>query len=81
MLNEQDREPIYPKCEGCGNIITQKQMLEVTPVNLCRIYVWPEALWSRGNCVMATHIQKKTEPEKKTLDPIKASKKKAKGKL
>ena len=72
-------QPVEPRCLGCGNIVTQTQFLEVPAVNLCRIYFNPEGRWSGGHCPMGTHVKKKVEMEAKALDPIKASKRAAKG--
>ena len=72
--------PIIDRCTGCGNIMGQPPLLEVPAVNKCRVFINPEAKWSAGNCVMATHLKKKVEMEAKALDPIKASKRKMKGK-
>lgn len=73
-------QAIVPRCQGCENIITQPPMLEAPAMNLCRVYINPEAKWWGGNCAMATHLKKKVEMEAKSVDPIKASKRKMKGK-
>ncbi len=64
------REPIIDKCVGCEN----------TEMEFCRVYAYPKAKWSAGNCPLNTHIKKAAEEQKKALDPIKASKRKIKGK-
>jgi len=76
-----ESQPIDLRCEGCGNIMLQTP----TPgspsvVKLCRVYIYPEAKWGSGNCVMATHLKKKSDTETKALDPIKKSKRAMKGK-
>ena len=73
-------QPIDQRCTGCGNIISQAPILEVPPVNICRIYLYPEAKWSAGNCILATHLKKAAAEAKKELDPIKASKRSMKAK-
>jgi hypothetical protein len=45
----------------------------------CTTYGYPEAKWSYGNCPMATHIKKEEKKATKQMDPLKASKKRAKG--
>lgn len=60
------KELIIDKCIGCGNI----------EMEFCRVYVYPAARWSAGNCPKNTHIKKAVEEQKKALDPIKASKRK-----
>lgn len=72
--------PVDARCVGCGNIVTQTAPLEVPAVNTCRVYLNPEAKWNAGSCPMATMIKKKAEQEVKSLDPIKLSKMKMKGK-
>ena len=58
------RDPIVDKCVGCGNIVCEDK---------CRTYLYPESKWTRGNCPMATHLQKEAVREKE-INPLKASK-------
>ena len=61
--------PIVEKCLGCN---------DVTSDNTCKGYFNPAALWRRGNCPRATHLEKIAKPDMK-LNPLKASKRASKG--
>ena len=62
--------PVVNQCQGCTHIFG----------NRCRIYFFPETKWIAGVCPMATHRKKAVEQEAKFVNPLKASKRKAKGK-
>lgn len=64
---------IVPQCEGCGHI------LDCDGKKYCKSYADPSAKWMFGTCNLATHIQRKLADTKK-VNPLKASKKAAKGK-
>ena len=55
-------------------------MMGVPDVKRCRVYLYPEAKWGAGNCVLATHLKKKPDTKIKAMDPIKKSKRAMKGK-
>jgi len=74
-LTDYEHLPIVQKCRGCVNTIIQESIVpEVPTVNLCRIYMNPEAKWSAGNCPLNTHLNKEKKIETKQMDPIKKSK-------
>lgn len=63
-------EKIHEKCVGCA---------KVTAEDFCAAYPKPSIWWEkRGGCAAATHTRKLIEEVKK-VNPLKASKKKAKG--
>lgn len=59
---------IVPKCKGCSYVNG----------NICRAYLYPEMKWRNSNCPLATHVVK--EVKEKEINPLKASKRKARGK-
>jgi len=61
--------PIIEKCLGCK---------EIEDGGTCKSYLVPSALWRRGACPRATHLEKIVKPDMK-LNPIKASKRGIKG--
>lgn len=65
----EERWPVVQECEGCDH----------REGNFCNCYAFPEAKWGRRKCPMATHLQK-SAAAKKDLNPLKASKRKARGK-
>jgi hypothetical protein len=68
-------EPIIDKCEGCSRVLTGP---EPGP-SVCRAFLVPASKWRSGNCPMATHLRKDLVEDKKRMDPLKASKRKAAG--
>jgi len=62
--------PVISKCLGCEHIKSGTH---------CDTYMFPETKWSAGNCPRATNVEKTAEIVK-PLDPIKASKRKVRGK-
>jgi hypothetical protein len=66
--------PVVDTCEGCQKI------KELPTGRYCASYPNPAAKWKTGNCNFATHIKvEKAQPQGK-VNPIKASKRGAKGK-
>ena len=66
-------QPIVPQCEGCGRV-------EMTDeVGYCSVYRNPEYKWSVGACNTATHVKSEVVMSAKKLNPLKASKKAARG--
>ena len=60
--------PVIDKCTGC-------KLIEGL---YCKRYFNPEVLWKNtGNCPSATHMKAEVVEDKKKLNPIKASKRKA----
>jgi hypothetical protein len=71
-MNKFMNEPVVDECEGCSRIESD---------GFCTVYAWPEVHWVNGKrCPMATHIEKAVVEKTKMLDPIKASKRKHRGK-
>lgn len=63
----------FEKCIGCGNL------KDLTGAWVCGKYSNMEAQWRRGNCAMSTHVKKQVQG-KEFVDPLKASKQRARGK-
>jgi hypothetical protein len=71
------KQPIEEKCAGCLKIYR----IGDGPELHCKSYDYPEAKWSAGKCPLFDDGKKIIrEEQKKALDPIKASKRKMKGK-
>ena len=66
---------IVEKCEGCDRIS------EYPSGRFCSSYPYPEKKWQNGGCNFATHIKSETPKEGKRLNALKASKRKASGKM
>lgn len=67
------RRPVVDKCDGCGH--TE----EVDGGTFCKVYRHPDYKWSVGACNMATHAKSEVVQQAKMLNPLKASKKAARG--
>lgn len=62
---------IVSECDGCGRVRDGE----------CMVYEFPERQHGRlGGCAMRTHNRSKVVSEVGFVDPLKASKRKAKGK-
>jgi len=66
--------PIVEQCNGCGKI------QELPTGNYCISYPQPELKWKAGKCNFATHIVREAKQEK-VVNALKASKRKAAGKM
>lgn len=66
-------QEIIDKCEGCNRI------QEFDGSKFCNTYPQPAAKWRLGDCNFATHIVRETKSKTK-INPLKASKRAAKGK-
>ena len=66
---------VVENCEGCERIS------EFSSGKYCTSYPQPESKWRTGNCNFATHIEKETKKGDKKLNALKASKRKASGKI
>lgn len=66
--------PITQNCEGCEKV----QILEAG--SYCQVFGNPKSKWSIGKCNMATHVKSEAVKETKTVNALKASKRKARGK-
>ena len=47
-INAVHRDHIHEKCNGCGKVIKD---------SMCSAYPVPSALWRRGNCPLADHLE------------------------
>jgi hypothetical protein len=65
-------QPVVDKCEGCGRIS------EFEGGKYCSSYPMPAAKWSMGNCNFSTHARA-TQAAQAKVNPLKASKRAAKG--
>jgi len=77
-----DHESIVKECVGCKHAIGDSSLgcIEMLASLVCDAYWRPEAKWLNGrHCPLASHLEKK-KVEVKPVDPIKASKRSAKGK-
>lgn len=78
-VSTYEHEPCIDKCNGCP-----QQIVDVgkgdTRHFICRVYVSPKAKFRGGNCPMAVHLTRDTSRKAGKINPLKASKKKARGK-
>ncbi|MCB2185058.1 MAG: PxxKW family cysteine-rich protein [Deltaproteobacteria bacterium] len=65
-------QPALEACLGCDRAVTVGEMV------YCKSYPDPMAKWRFGNCNFATHIKGEASIEVK-MNPLKASKRAAKG--
>lgn len=73
MVNGFVMEPINEKCEGCERV----KLFE--DAQYCSSYAQPEAKWHLGACNFATHIKAELDKGKVKINPLKASKRAARG--
>ena len=66
--------PIVEQCEGCAKI---KEYLEK---KYCSAYPNPAIKWKNSTCNFATHVKRETKKEQ-TINALKASKRRAAGKM
>lgn len=72
VLNGMVLQPIVEQCNGCTRI----RSVETT--EYCSSYPVPSTKWTQGRCNFATHI-KVAAVAKVKVNPLKASKRAAKG--
>lgn len=72
-LNGIVLKPVVEKCEGC------ERVREFEEQQFCQAYPNPERKWLSDRCNFATHIKVTTKASAK-VNPLKASKRAAKGK-
>ncbi|GHV52406.1 hypothetical protein FACS1894206_01140 [Deltaproteobacteria bacterium] len=73
-MNGVTLQPVIDKCEGCDRIRSFEEQ------NYCSSFPAPAGKWRMGNrCNMATHVQVQHAVAAK-VNPLKASKRAAKGK-
>jgi hypothetical protein len=73
MAQYAGRTPVVEKCMGCDRIVDQEGG------KFCAVYDRPWYKWSVGACNMATHVKSEVVQQAKALNPLKASKLKARG--
>ncbi len=73
VLNGMTLKPIIEKCEGCDRVRFFEEE------KFCQAYPNPERKWVGDRCNFATHI-KATAKAAAKVNPLKASKRAAKGK-
>lgn len=66
--------PVVDKCQGCSRTVTSEEG------SFCSVAPNPATKWTRGNCNMATHLERKVAEQTQKLNPLKASKRAASGK-
>ena len=66
--------PVVEQCEGCGKI------KEYNDEKYCSAYPQPELKWKNSSCNFATHVKRETKKEQ-VINALKASKRKAAGKM
>ncbi len=65
---------VSEKCEGCSHIISFGEQ------RFCKRYPNPESKWVNVECNLATHVVREEKvAEKKPINPLKASKRMARG--
>lgn len=72
MLNGFVLQPIVEQCEGCERVRTFEEE------KFCSSYPSPERKWAAGRCNFSTHIKASAAAQAK-VNPLKASKRAAKG--
>ena len=73
---ELKREAIDAKCRGCTNTLNWNGFY------YCKTYQHPEAMWTRlGGCPLRIHNKATKVEDGKVLNALKASKRRAQGRL
>ena len=73
QVNGMIIHPVVDQCSGCDRVRSFDSQ------DFCSSYPRPSAKWSVGNCNFATHVVKEKSAQAK-VNPLKASKRAAKGK-
>lgn len=67
-------QPVIDKCEGC------ERMVAFEDQKYCPTYPQPARKWALGVCNFATHVRAQVDTQGKVkINPLKASKRAAKG--
>ena len=66
--------PVIGECEGCNKVN------EYDMGKYCVAYPHPELKWNKGKCNLASHVRHEIKKEK-AMNALKASKRKAAGKI
>jgi len=81
-----EHEPIVEGCGGCKHVVSNFLFISAIECEeiknlICDAYLCPEAKWFNGKkCPLCSTVKQEIKPIQKALDPIKASKRKMKGK-
>ena len=73
MSQPLQRLPIVDQCEGCDRVEDAGEQ------KTCKVFASPTYKWSVGACNMATHAKSEVVEQAKMLNPLKASKRAARG--
>lgn len=66
--------PVVEQCEGCERVLNLPQG------KYCAAVPNPQVKWRIGSCNLATHVKRATTKEQELkINPLKASKRKARG--
>ncbi len=74
MLNGFLLEPVIDKCEGCERVVPH-----ASGSSYCTSYAQPAKKWGLGVCNFATHMKATVAQGKVKVNPLKASKRAARG--
>jgi hypothetical protein len=74
MLNGFLLEPVIDKCEGCERVVDH-----ASGSKYCTSYAKPSTKWTLGVCNFATHVKGTVTQGKVKVNPLKASKRAARG--
>lgn len=66
---------VVENCAGC------ERVQEFPAGKFCTSYPQPELKWKHGSCNLATHIEREVQKDTKKVNALKASKRKASGKM
>lgn len=69
---------IIEKCVGCDRV--KETYIAGGTVRYCMSYEFPATKWRNGVCNMASHVKKHVVAQIGSANPLKASKRRAKGK-
>lgn len=73
QVNGMPIQPVVEQCDGCDRV------RDFDSQSFCSSYPKPAAKWSIGSCNFATHVVREKGTQAK-VNPLKASKRAAKGK-
>lgn len=74
VVNKVVMQALDERCTGCERIAT------IEGKEYCSAYSNPVSKWRTGHCNLATHVKLAVTAEKTKVNPLKASKRAAKGK-
>jgi len=74
LLNGFLLEPVIDKCEGCERVVDH-----ASGQKYCTSYAQPANKWRHGMCNFATHMKATVAQGKIKVNPLKASKRAARG--